>query len=128
MAAKQSPDGHEKTILIAEDEEFLSKLLSLSLRRRNFRVLTVQNGNEAKKIIQDEHPDFLLLDLMMPESDGFDVLNYIQKQGIHLPTIILTNLSQKIDRKKCLALGALDYLIKSDIEIPDIIKKILAHL
>lgn len=111
-----------KKILIAEDERPLSKALELKLTNEGYQITPAYNGAEAIEKIQAEKFDLLLLDLVMPEKDGFAVLEHIKKQGVKLPTIVLTNLSQDQDRDKAKKLGATDFFIKSDSPISEIVK------
>ena len=107
-------------ILIAEDEEFIASLYKLELERHGVEVTIVANGKEALDAIGKESFDVLLLDLMMPVIDGFQVLEQLQANNINLPTMILTNLYQDVDQKKCEELGAKDYVIKADVDAQDV--------
>lgn len=113
-----------KKILIAEDERPLSRALELKLTNEGYDVVIAYDGAEAIEKIKKEKFDLLLLDLIMPGKDGFAVLEYIKKQKINLPTIVLTNLSQDQDREKAKKLGAKEFFIKSDSPISDIVKHI----
>lgn len=107
-------------ILIAEDEEFIASLYKLELERHGAEVKIVVNGQEALEAIAQEHFDALLLDLMMPVVDGFEVLEQLKAKSINLPTLVLTNLSQVADQEKCAELGAKDYVIKADTDAPEV--------
>ena len=103
-------------ILVAEDNEFNAQLLEQVLLRRGHRVLVASNGREALALAQDEVFDLLLLDVHMPELDGFQVVSGIRERertsGRHLPVIALTARSRKEDRQLCLAAGMDDFLSK----------------
>ena len=98
------------------------------LRRKNFRVLEAKNGKEGVDIALREHPDLILLDLIMPEMDGMTALKLIREDswGTKVPVIILTNLSAINGHfaADALAHRPTQYLIKSDWKLHDIIKKI----
>lgn len=120
----------KQKILIAEDEAFLLRALSHKLRMNGFEVYEAKDGVEAIKIIKSKKPDLVLLDLMMPKKNGFDTLMEIKgdKKLKHIPIIILSNLGQEKDVQQCKKMGAVDYLIKSDSSLIDILEKIKLHL
>lgn len=117
-----------KTILLAEDEAFLKETIQLELEAHGVQVRSVMNGEEAIEELDKSPPDLLLLDLLMPKKDGYAVLQHIREKGYVFPVIILSNLSNEIDRDKCLALGAKDYFIKSDMDEDELWPKIEKHL
>lgn len=117
-----------KKILLAEDEEFIANLYKLELEKHEMEVTLVDNGKLALEAFKKEKFDMLLLDLMMPEMDGFEVLEHLQKEKIHIPIIVMTNLSQNVDQKKCEELGAKDYIIKADVDAPDVWEKVKKYL
>jgi DNA-binding response OmpR family regulator len=113
-----------KNVLIAEDEKPLSHALSLKLTREGFLVDIAQNGQECLDMIKAKKYDVLLLDLMMPVIDGFQVLESSKKIS-HIPKIIvLSNLSQKEDEDRVLSLGASKYFIKSNVSLSQIVEEI----
>jgi len=115
-----------KRILIAEDDNFLVKMYTLELAGQGYEIEVAKNGKLALEAIEKQKPDLLLLDLLMPEVDGFAVLQGVKDKGYAFPVVVLSNLSQDIDREKCKALGAKDYFVKSDMELDqlkEIIKK-----
>ncbi len=109
-------------ILIAEDEEFIAKLYKFALEeQKNVVVDVANNGHQTLEAIQKKPYQLLLLDLLMPDMDGFSVLTELKKTNVTTPkTVVLTNLSQNIDRKKCQELGAVDYLVNSDTGAEDL--------
>lgn len=116
-------------VLIAEDEKPIAKALALKLSREGMDVTVVGNGAEALKELETSEFSVLLCDLVMPQVDGFAVLEQMKAKSIATPVVILSNLSQEEDRKKSLALGAKDFFIKSNTPIADIVayvKKLLA--
>jgi len=115
-----------KKILIAEDDAFLVKMYKLELEGAGYEIEVAENGKLAIASLEKVKPDLLLLDLLMPETDGFEVLEHIREKGYTFPVVVLSNLSQEIDKEKCKALGARDYFVKSDMELEQlrqIIKK-----
>ncbi len=124
MATSVSP----KKILIADDEKAISKALVLKLTNVGFLVEAAMNGNEAIEKIKANKFDLIVLDLIMPEKDGFAVLEYMRDNKITCPVLVASNLSQEDDLKRAKELGAVDYFIKSNVSLQDIIaniKKIL---
>ena len=109
-----------KKILLAEDETFIASLYKLEFERHDVDVKIVQNGKQALEALEHEKFDILLLDLIMPDLDGFEVLKQLKEKNIVIPTIVLTNLSQNVDQQKCAEYGVKDYLIKADIDAPEV--------
>jgi CheY-like chemotaxis protein len=105
-----------KHILIAEDEVLLLCMMRTALTKHNIRISTAQNGQEAIDIIVEDAPDLLILDLLMPETDGFSVLQYRKKKKMTFPVVVSSNLSDKESIQKCHAYNVNEYLIKSDID------------
>lgn len=119
-----------KKIFIIEDDKFLRDLMSEKLSSQGFEVFGAINGEEGIKKIQEIKPDLLLLDLILPGIDGFEVLSQIKKipEISKLPVIILSNLGQKEDIERGLNLGAIDYLIKAHFTPKEIIEKVKSIL
>ncbi len=117
-----------KRILIAEDEKPLSHALALKLQHENFDVSVASDGQECIDLLASQQFDILLLDLIMPIMDGFQVLTHLQQKGAMPIVFVLSNLSQSQDEERVLSLGALKFFIKSDTSlsmIVDEVKKIL---
>ena len=117
-----------KKILVAEDEKPMAKALELKLSHSGFDVKTVFSGEEVLSAIEQESFDLILLDLIMPKTDGFHVLEKMKEKGSAVPVVVLSNLGQEEDVKRAKALGAKDYFVKSDTPIANIVdyaKKIL---
>lgn len=106
----------KKHILIAEDDTFLLEIMKKTLLEHGVRVSTARNGKEAIDIIDKDVPQLLFLDVLMPHTDGYGVLQHRKKKGLKFPVVACSNLSDKANRDKCKALGVNAYLIKSDID------------
>ena len=117
-----------KKILIIEDDRFLRELISQKLIKEDFDVSVAVDGEEGIKKIKEEKPDLVLLDLILPGIDGFEVLSRAKKdldeKVNKIPIIILSNLGQKEDVKKGTELGAVGYLVKAHFTPGEIIEKI----
>jgi DNA-binding response OmpR family regulator len=119
-----------KNILIIEDDEFLRGLINKKLAAEDFNMISAIDGEEGIKKAKEEKPDLILLDLVLPKIDGFEVLSQIKANPSTsaIPVIILSNLSQKEDMDKGIKLGATDYVIKAQFTPEEIIEKVKAIL
>lgn len=125
--AKEIKEGKKKgKILIAEDDKFLSKVLSDKFKRKDYDVAVASDGIETINKIKSESPDLILLDLIMPNKNGFEILEEVKVDSNYkdIPVIILSNLGQKKDVERGQKLGVVDYLVKSNTPINDIVKKV----
>ncbi|PWB38535.1 MAG: response regulator [Parcubacteria group bacterium] len=115
-----------KKVIIVEDDEFLSKMYATKLDLEGFVVQEATSGLSGLKAIQKEKPDMVLLDLNLPEMDGFEVLRRMKEDSEtkDIPVLVLTNYSQKDKIDRCLNLGAVDYLIKAHFVPSEVITKI----
>ncbi|WP_139904447.1 response regulator transcription factor [Clostridium thermarum] len=104
----------EEKILVVDDEANILELIRFNLENNGYKVLTAQNGAEALKIAKTEQPSLMLLDLMLPGMDGYDVCKEIRrdKQMSQIPIIMITAKGEEIDKILGLELGADDYITK----------------
>jgi len=119
-------------ILLAEDDKFLRDICGTKLIKEGFQVVEAIDGQDVIKVLQKEKPNIILLDIVLPSVNGFEILAQIRgnadPQIAKTPVLMLSNLGQEDDIKKAMELGANDYLIKSNFttqEITDKIKKTL---
>lgn len=119
-----------KNILIIEDDKFLRELIVRKVTNEGFHASEAIGGEEGIKKIKEEKPDMVLLDLILPGIDGFEVLSLMKEDSAisSIPVIILSNLGQKEDIDRGMKLGATDYLIKAHFTPGEIIEKIKANL
>lgn len=125
------PNAKKKKILIVEDDTFLAGIYAHKFEKEGFEVLHAADGELGLTLAQKERPDLILLDILLPKLDGFEVLEKIKADAKlrATPIILLTNLGQKEDVDKGLKLGAADYLIKAHFmpaETVEKVKKVLA--
>lgn len=113
-----------KKVLIVEDEHPMAKALELKLGNSGYFAKAVFNGEEALELLDSESFDLIILDLVMPRMSGFDFLEKLQLRNITIPVLVASNLSQKEDISKVKELGAVDYFIKSNVSISEIIRKV----
>jgi DNA-binding response OmpR family regulator len=117
-------------ILLVEDDQGLGNVYQVRLTAEGFDVRWVQNGEDALKNALEYRPDLILLDVMMPKLNGFDVLDILRNtpETARTKIIILTALSQPSDIERAKQLGASDYLVKSQAVITDVMDRIRYHL
>lgn len=115
-----------KKILIIEDDRFLRELISRKLVSENFDILEAIDGEKGLKTVKEKKPDLVLLDLILPGIDGFEVLTQMKNDPAlkSIPVIILSNLGQREDVERGLKLGAVDYLVKAHFTPNEIIEKV----
>jgi DNA-binding response OmpR family regulator len=103
-----------KRILLADDEEDIKTVVTMFLQSEGFEVVTAFDGLDALEKAQSEKPDLILLDLMMPVLDGYEVCKRLRasEQTANIPVLILTAATQKESRARALRVGAKDYLVK----------------
>lgn len=116
----------QQKVLIAEDDKFLANAYRVKLSNEGFDIRMALDGQEAMDILKDFKPDIILLDLIMPVMDGFATLEAIQKDPElkKIPVLITSNLGQKEDMDRGLAMGASDYIIKTNMSIQNLVDKI----
>lgn len=114
------------TILIVEDDVFLADLYKTKFNLEGFNVLTGYDGEKGLDLAKKNNPDIILLDLVLPKIGGFAVLEKLKEDSKlqDIPVILLTNLSQKADVDRGLAMGAKDYLIKAHFMPSEVVAKI----
>src|ERR1700722_7865833 len=114
-------------LLVVEDEQTILELLSGSLRYAGFDVVTAASGAEALRAVAASRPDLVLLDVMIPDGDGFEVLRRMRSSGPHVPVIFLTARDGVRERVAGLALGGDDYVTKP-FSLDEVLERIRAVL
>mgnify|MGYP000181487657 FL=1 len=115
-------------ILIVEDDDFLRSLAVTKLQAEGFAMEIAATGDEGVSKIMALAPDLVILDLMLPNVSGFDVLQKIRENEAtkKLKVIVFSNLGEESDIKKCLDLGVSEYLVKSNFTLDELAEKIKA--
>jgi len=115
-----------KKILFIEDGVALQKTLGDVLRKENYEVISALNGEIGLRMALSQKPDLVLLDLILPKMDGFEVLKKLREdpETKEIPIIVLTNLQRMEDVDKALELGATAYLIKTQYKLKEVIEKV----
>ena len=113
-------------ILLAEDDRILRKAGEVSLKKRGYEVIPAVDGEDALAKAREHQPDLVLLDVMMPKMNGFEVLTALKGEpGVRdIPVIMLTNLEQPADIQRAANSGAHSYLVKSNMNLDELATKI----
>lgn len=114
----------QKKVLLVEDDLFLIDIYTKKLEKFGYEVVNADTGTKALKMAKDENPDLVLLDIVLPEMEGWEVLERLKKEDSQLKVIILSNLSQRQEVDKGLKLGAEKYLIKSQHTPSEVVKEV----
>lgn len=113
-------------IVLVEDDTFLAGIYASKFESAGFEVCLAADGEAGLRMIEKEVPDVILLDILMPKMDGFEVLEHLKSNDKikNIPVILLTNLGQKEDVERGLKLGAVDYLIKAHFMPHETVEKV----
>lgn len=114
------------TVLIIEDDAFLHELSKKKFIQQGYEVISAFNGEEGKRRIQQKCPDLILLDLLLPEMDGLDLLRELKANPAtqSVPVVIVSNYSDRERVQQGLACGAQDYIIKAHFTPDEIVEKV----
>ncbi|MEA3344137.1 MAG: response regulator [Patescibacteria group bacterium] len=115
-----------KKILIIEDESILQKALKNILEEQPYKVINALNGETGLNMAIAQIPDLIILDLILPKKEGFEVLEELKKniETKKIPVVILTNIERIEDMEKAFELGAAAYLIKTQYKLEELLKKV----
>ncbi len=113
-------------ILLAEDDRFLRKAAEATLRQRGFTVVTAVDGEDALRLARTDVPDLILLDLIMPKLQGFEVLRALKQDPAtaHIPVIVLSNLGQAQDVQQTMEGGAVAYFVKANLSLQTLANRV----
>ena len=119
-------DGQGKRVLLVEDDRFLRRVHEVGLRKHGFTVLTAVDGEEGLQVARAERPDLILLDMVMPKLQGFEVLRMLKAEPAtaSIPVIVLSSLGSQGDMQAALDCGAAAYLVKSNLGAQELVRKI----
>ncbi len=122
--------GKKKKILVVEDDAMISSMYKTKFESDGFDVLIADNGAVGFELAKKEKPDIIMLDVILPQLDGFSVLDNIKKDKNikNIPVIMLTNLGTEEDKAKGKKMGALDYLVKASLTPGQVSEKIKQRL
>jgi CheY-like chemotaxis protein len=113
----------KKTLLFIEDESVVHKTLTDVLGGDKYEIVSALDGEIGLRLAKEKHPDLILLDLIMPKMNGFEVLQALKadEDTKGIPVIVLTNLEQMEDIQKAIDLGATTYLVKSNYSLNEVV-------
>lgn len=116
----------KKTILLVEDDEMINTMYKTKFEQADFVVLSSDNGADGLELALEHKPDLILLDIIMPQLDGFAVLEKLKSNAKtkNIPVMLLTNLGTEEDVKKGEELGAKDYLVKANLTPAEVLDKV----
>lgn len=116
----------KKRILIVEDDPYICKMYQLKLDLQGFEVDIASNGKIGVEKVTEKKPDLILLDILMPEMDGFEVLKVLKSnsQTKDIPVLVLSNLGQDERIRKAMELGAASYIVKTQFTPAQVVQKI----
>jgi DNA-binding response OmpR family regulator len=119
-------------IALIEDDVEIKDMYKMKLELGGYSVITAENGSDAVKLIKKEKPNLILLDILLPQKDGFEILAELKKSKdddiSSIPVIMISNLSSKDDQNEAKKLGAIDYLVKAKANPGLILEKVSATL
>jgi CheY-like chemotaxis protein len=115
-----------RRVLLAEDDRFLRKAAETALKRHGFTVVAAVDGEEALRLARAAPPDLVLLDLIIPRMQGFEVLRALKADPATapIPVVILSNLGQDGDMKQAMDAGAAGYFVKANLSLQDLVKRV----
>jgi len=115
-----------KKILFVEDESALQKTFGDVLTKEGYDMISALDGEAGLKLAKERKPDLILLDLILPKMDGFEVLKQLKKEveTKAIPVIVLTNLERVVDIEKAIEAGATTYLVKANYTLEEVLEKI----
>ena len=112
-----------RTVLIVDDEKSIVDILKFNLEKADYKTICAFDGKEALRLAREENPDLILLDIMLPYIDGFDVCKTLRAEGSNIPIIMITAREEETDKVFGLELGADDYITK-----PFSVRELLARV
>jgi DNA-binding response OmpR family regulator len=112
MTELEAPETARRRVLIVEDDASIALGLRINLEADGYEVLSAEDGEAALSIARGERPDLLILDVMLPKLNGFQVLQAIRREGLMMPIIVLSARNAEMDKVTGLELGAEDYVAK----------------
>lgn len=119
-----------KKILLVEDEEIMIDLLQRKLSKEGYAISLARDGEEGLKKMKEEKPDLILLDIIMPQKGGFEVMEEMNKDSElkNIPVIVISNSGQPVEIDKAERLGAKDWLIKTEFDPAEVLEKVIKQI
>ena len=117
-------DKQNKHLLIVEDEKPISRVLQMKLEQKGFATTVARNGKKAVQEFEDNDIDGVLLDLILPEQDGFETLKQIRERDKNVKILVLSNLGQPEDQERVAEYNIEGYYVKADVSLHTLVEKI----
>jgi DNA-binding response OmpR family regulator len=117
-------ESRKSKILIVEDEEALATVLEAKLNKEGYDMAVALDGEAGFEKLKSWNPDLILLDIVMPKMDGYEVLEKMNEESIKIPVIIISNSGQPVEIEKTKRLGAVDHLIKTQFDPKEVVDKV----
>ncbi|MFB6225604.1 MAG: response regulator transcription factor, partial [Candidatus Paceibacteria bacterium] len=117
-------ENKQTHILVVEDEKPISRVLKMKLEQKGYTVTIAHNGNKAIQVFREQSIDAILLDLILPEQNGFETLEQIRKENTEIPIVVLSNLGQPEDRERVEEYGITDYYVKANISLHQLVEEL----
>lgn len=118
------------SIVLIEDDPFIKQMYANKIEEMQIKVLSALNQDELQSILSKQKVELILLDLVLPNLSGFDILKWLKtkSQAQDIPVIVLSNLSSQTDISRAFELGAVDYIVKSNYTPAEVMRTIKKHL
>lgn len=116
----------KKEVLVIEDDLFILDTIALKLKNSGFTIASAKNADEAEAALSKNKPDIVLLDIILPQVNGLEILKRIKSDPIKksIPVIIFSNLGSDKDKKDAMDLGAAEYMVKADFTPSQVVEKV----
>ena len=120
----------KKKILLIEDEEGIILPLKIKLEKRGFELIIARDGEAGLAALRSEKPDLVLLDIILPKMNGFEILEQIKKEdgAAKIPIVVISNLAREGEIERGLGLGARDFIVKANLSLDNLVDKISKFL
>ncbi len=124
MSGQSTQDQENKKLLIIEDDPIISSVYTKRFSNLGFEVGVVANGSDALERIQEDKPEAILLDLLLPEKNGDEILREVKESEAikDIPVVVLSNVSDPQKKKEVLEYGAEGYLVKAETDLDEVVK------
>lgn len=121
---------NHKKILIIEDDKFISEIYVSQFEKEGYSLVKAENGEDGLRMIESENLDLIILDILLPKMNGFEILEELNKNGTiaEKKIIVLSNLGQEKEIERAKELGAIDYLTKANFSFKEVLEKVEKYI
>lgn len=121
---KNNKNKSSKKIIIIEDELILAEALKERLTNSGYDIFVAYNGEDGLDRIKKNKPDLLILDILLPGINGYDVMRKLQEEKIDIPILVVSNSGQPVEIEKSREMGVIDFIVKVDFSLEDVERKV----